>query len=134
VDRLDRLHGGQATGHRLIEEDADEVAVPGADLLADQDRDAEVLAARDVTRLKGALDPIVIRDREVGQATCRRGPDDRRRRGERIDAGGRVAVQVDEGNLGPMPSGGVASVLGGSVAESRWNVARLVRSSGRATS
>ena len=86
----------QAGRDRLAQEHADQVAGLRPDLLADDDGQAGRLGRRAVTRLEGAVDPVVVGDREVRQAARRRGADDRRGRGQRVEARRGVAVQVEE--------------------------------------
>src|SRR5207249_12217759 len=51
----------------------------------------------EIARPQRALDPVVIRDRQVGQAARGRGTDHGTCVGQAVEAGGCVAVQVDEG-------------------------------------
>jgi hypothetical protein len=75
----DRLGGRQAGRDRPLEERADEVAVAGLHLLADDDRKARGNRRREIARLERSLDPVMVGDRDVGQSAGRSGPDDRRR-------------------------------------------------------
>jgi hypothetical protein len=110
-DRQDGLGAGEARRHRLAQEQPDQVTVAGLDLLADEDREARPIAIRrdglsvslerPITSLQGAVDPLVVGDREVRQAAGRGGADDGGGRRQRIEARGRVAVEVDEDARGP---------------------------------
>jgi hypothetical protein len=83
-----------------VQEHADEVAGLRPDLLADDDGHAGGLVGRAVTRLDGAVDPVVVRDRQVGQATGRGRAEDGGGRDQRVEARRGVAVQVENGALG----------------------------------
>jgi hypothetical protein len=93
ADGHDRFRDRQAGRDRPLEEDGDEVAVGGPDLLADDDRQA---VGRGLASPERTLDSIVIGDREVGQAAGRRSADDGLRRGQAVEARARVTVEVDE--------------------------------------
>jgi hypothetical protein len=93
ADGRDRLLGRQERRDGRRQEQADEVALVGLDLLADQDRQSR---RSGFARLEGALDPVVVGDGEVGQPAGGRDPRDIGRPGERIEARGGVAVEVDE--------------------------------------
>ena len=69
ADRRDRLDGRAGPGGtRSLEEDGDQVAVGRLDLLADDDRQP---VRRGVAGAQRAVDPVVVRDREVRQAARR---------------------------------------------------------------
>jgi hypothetical protein len=89
----DRLGRGQAGRHGPLEEEPDQVPRACADLLPDDHGEA---VRRGGAGRKGAVEAIVVGDREVGQPALRCRPDDGPRRGERIERRGRVAVEVDE--------------------------------------
>ena len=76
---------------------ADEIAVGGLDLLADDDRQA---GRRRVASGERAIDPIVVRDDQVRQAPRRGRSDDIARLRQAIEARGRMTVQVDERPVG----------------------------------
>ena len=72
---------------------ADEVAVAGLHLLADDDRQARRAQPR---APQGAVDAVMVGHDEVGQAAGRGGAHHVGRPGQAVEARGRVAVQVDE--------------------------------------
>ncbi|HUG30669.1 MAG TPA: hypothetical protein VMQ65_09190 [Candidatus Limnocylindria bacterium] len=96
-----------------MQEEADQVPHLGANLLADDDHQARRVRRCPGLRLERAIDAVVVGDRQVGQAAGGRRADDGAGRGERVEAGRRVAMQVDEGLRG------VASVLGDLLADAR---------------
>ena len=70
VDALDRLERGEPGGHQLLEEKTDQVAVEGADLLADHHVDAELgTGERPLPGPEGPADLVVIRDGKDVQAS-----------------------------------------------------------------
>lgn len=93
TSQCDRLVDGQSGRNRVLEEEADEITLQGPDLLADDDRQARGCC---VAPTEGAVDLPVVRDRQVGQALAHRCPDHRGRRGQGVEAGVRVAVEVDD--------------------------------------
>jgi hypothetical protein len=117
----DRLGRGEAGRNRLMEEDADEVARLRANLLPDDDRHAGRLVRGSVTGFDRAVDPVVVGDRQVRQASSRGGAEDRGGRRERVEARRGVAVQVEEGarqcpgreSSGRGPRRSFTSALGG---------------------
>jgi hypothetical protein len=93
ADRRDRFFRPQSGRDRGVEEQPDQVALRGADFLADQDDQAR---RRGRPRLEGSLDRVVIGDGEMGQAPAGRRCDDIGGPGERVEARPGVAVEIDE--------------------------------------
>jgi hypothetical protein len=126
ADGRDRLGGRQARPDGPIQEQADQVAVGRLHLFADDDRQA---GRGEVARPEGSVDPVVVGDREVGEAPRGGRPDDILLGGERVEACSGMAMQIDEGPrahgprrvLPPAPTRPGTSV-------------RPLRSAGRATS
>ena len=85
--------------------------------------------------LEGPLDRVVVGDREVGQAAPGGRRDHGPRRGQRVEAGRRVAVQVDEGtgrSCGPVavagsPTRGRLGRRGGGLRRARGSHRRAAR-------
>ena len=77
----------------LSQENGDQVAVAGADLFPDEDRE---VVRRDISRPERAVDPVVVGDGEMCQAPSDGGGHDALRRGERVETRGRVAMEVHE--------------------------------------
>ncbi len=73
----DRLRRWEVAWNVPFEEHADDVAVAGLDFLADDHRQLGRGSPGDVAGGNGALDPVVIGDRQVGQSAHRGGPHDR---------------------------------------------------------
>jgi hypothetical protein len=92
--RRDRIGGRQAALDRALDEGRDQVTGFGPDLLADDDREA---VRRRVPSAERPVDAVMVRDREVGDPSGCRRPDDLRRVGQRVERRRRVAVEVDEG-------------------------------------
>jgi len=109
ADLPDRILRRQPRRHRVDEEDADEVALGRPDLLADDDGQAGRSRRQ---ALESAIDPIVVGDGEVTQASLGRDPDDIDRPSQRIEARPRMAVEIDERPRQPgclRPTGRVTS-------------------------
>ena len=77
VDRLDRPAQALERRHATLEEQAEQVAAAGRDLLAHDDLDGQAAVERDVARGLRRVDPLVVRDRHdverAGRRRARRG-------------------------------------------------------------
>ena len=78
---------------RPLDEGGDQVPVRRLDLLADDDRQP---GRSGIARRERPVDPIVIRDHEMRQATGRSSLHHIRRARERVERSRRMAMQVDE--------------------------------------
>ena len=103
ADLGDRLGGRPPRGHGTLEEETDEIAVGRPALLADDHREP---GRGCVAGTERAVDPIVVRDGEVGEAAAQGSPHDGARVGQAVEARRRVAVQVDEDPVAAAEFGG----------------------------
>jgi hypothetical protein len=82
VDAPRRVGSGQTRRDCFAQVQTDKVALGGADLLADDDRE---LGRSDLAGGERAVDALVVGDRQVGQAAADGRLDDRFGLGERIE-------------------------------------------------
>src|SRR4051794_15218424 len=94
--RIDRTEAG---GESVLQVQADQVAIAGSDLLADDDAQ---LGRRKLARRERAIDALVVRDGEVGQTAIDGSLDHRLWFGQRIKGRRRVTVKVGEAARGPL--------------------------------
>ena len=95
-DLLDRLDRVEATPNGSLEEHGDQVAVARPDLLADEDRQSRRVPGRDLAGRKGAVDPVMVGDRQVSQAATGGRSDDGPWRGQRVERRRGVDVEIQE--------------------------------------